>query len=465
MNVVYQRDGKSTTVALTAIDIEEAGRKGDASALRYLGDFHANQRSGGPPNIDSLRSYYEKAAAFGDARAMARLANSYAGGNNDTEKAEGRKWYEKAVNAGHVPSMRRLAGMYRSGQGGPKDLPHALEWLEKGAASGDIAQMYDIVGIHREEGPNKLPEVRKWLEKIVATPKSAIPKDGDATVNQAAFELAVAKIQGIGGPKDLVEGRKLLEKAAADGTVQQARFLLGIFLMGSEGGAPDFVKARFWLERGSKGENADPNAMWALGTIYKEGKGVPKNLREARKWFKMAAERGQDDARKELGQQPRPASPGAELSPEWQSCTGNPNVNLDPQIRSCTALIQSGRETTQTQAGAYNNRGIAYSAKGDTELAMADWNEAIRLDPHFARAYVNRGKAYALKGSYDLAVNDLTEAVRLDSRYTESYVSRGFVFEKKGDNASAIADYRKALSIDPTYQWVKDALKRLGASE
>jgi tetratricopeptide (TPR) repeat protein len=241
--------------------------------------------------------------------------------------------------------------------------------------------------------------------------------------------------------------------------------MLGVFLMGMEGNAPDFVQARFWLERGSKGENADPDAMWALGLIYKEGKGVPKNLTEARKWFKMAADRGQEDARRELGQPPRPARAGGEPPPDRQNCTGNPNTNFDRQISSCTALIQSDRETTETQAAAYNNRGIAYAAKGDTELAIADFNEAIRLNPGFAGTYLNRGKTYALKGNYDLAVNDLTEAVRLDSRYTESYVSRGYVFEQKGDNASAIADYRKALSIDPSYQWVKDELKRLGASE
>ena len=32
-------------------------------------------------------------------------------------------------------------------------------------------------------------------------------------------------------------------------------------------------------------------------------------------------------------------------------------------------------------ADAYNNRGLAYRAKGDYDHAIADYNEAIRLDP------------------------------------------------------------------------------------
>ena len=40
---------------------------------------------------------------------------------------------------------------------------------------------------------------------------------------------------------------------------------------------------------------------------------------------------------------------------------------------------------------AYCNRGVAYANKGDYDKAIADCNEAIRLDPKDAVAYCNRG--------------------------------------------------------------------------
>ena len=63
---------------------------------------------------------------------------------------------------------------------------------------------------------------------------------------------------------------------------------------------------------------------------------------------------------------------GAQLSPEWQSCTGKSDVDWDQQIGACTALIQSDRETTRDKGIAYNNRGAAYYAKGDNDRAIAD---------------------------------------------------------------------------------------------
>ena len=117
--------------------------------------------------------------------------------------------------------------------------------------------------------------------------------------------MAVFKLHGLGGSKDLVEGRKLIDRAAKSGNVPVAPYMFGMFLMNPDGGQ-DFAAARLWFERGAKGENPDPNAMWALGMIYKEGVGVAKNPVEAHKWLKMAADRGHKEAVKDLQGMPAP---------------------------------------------------------------------------------------------------------------------------------------------------------------
>ena len=57
---------------------------------------------------------------------------------------------------------------------------------------------------------------------------------------------------------------------------------------------------------------------------------------------------------------------------------------------------------------AYNNRGIAWVDKKEYDKAIADFNEAIRLDPKDADAYTNRGYAWYAKKEYDKAIADFT---------------------------------------------------------
>lgn len=71
--------------------------------------------------------------------------------------------------------------------------------------------------------------------------------------------------------------------------------------------------------------------------------------------------------------------------------------------------------------------------------AIADYTEAIRLNPEFADACFNRGNAYYGKGQYDDAIADYTEAIRLNPKFAEAYYNRGNAYEAKAE-----ADFTKA---------------------
>ena len=80
---------------------------------------------------------------------------------------------------------------------------------------------------------------------------------------------------------------------------------------------------------------------------------------------------------------------------------------------------------------------------------MADYTEAIRLDPGDPRPYNNRGNLRLSSGDVAGAVADFTDAVRADPRFYLGYLNRALAWKTAGDVERAIADYRRALEVAP----------------
>jgi tetratricopeptide (TPR) repeat protein len=99
-------------------------------------------------------------------------------------------------------------------------------------------------------------------------------------------------------------------------------------------------------------------------------------------------------------------------------------------------------------AMAYRNRGATHGRKGELEQALTDLGEAIRLDPNDPLAPYDRGVVYYKKGEYDLAIADLGEAIRLKPNDAKAYWARGRAFAKKGDADQSKRDQQRAVDLD-----------------
>ena len=104
---------------------------------------------------------------------------------------------------------------------------------------------------------------------------------------------------------------------------------------------------------------------------------------------------------------------------------------------------------TGTTAEDCFQRGIAYFEQGDYELAIAEYDQALTLNPQYAEAYSARGKAHFGLHDFNRAITDCGRAIALNPEYVEAYGSRGNAYHAKQVFKRAVADYDKALTLDP----------------
>jgi tetratricopeptide (TPR) repeat protein len=128
------------------------------------------------------------------------------------------------------------------------------------------------------------------------------------------------------------------------------------------------------------------------------------------------------------------------------------SADPDTRIAGCSAVIQASQGKKGNLYLVYNNRGTAYSRKGNHALAIQDFSEAIRLNPNYANLYHNRGVDYYAERDYDHAIQDYSDAIRLSPDYADAYYDRGnayggrgVAYDKKDDYAHAILDYNEAI--------------------
>jgi tetratricopeptide (TPR) repeat protein len=119
-------------------------------------------------------------------------------------------------------------------------------------------------------------------------------------------------------------------------------------------------------------------------------------------------------------------------------------------IAACTRRIESGEVKAHELAVMLDHRGLAVRRKGDIDRAIADFDEAIRLDPNFAEPVFRRAMVWAYnRSNVERAVTDLDHAIVLDPGFANAFFQRGLLHARQGDADHAIADFEAAIRLDP----------------
>ena len=132
-------------------------------------------------------------------------------------------------------------------------------------------------------------------------------------------------------------------------------------------------------------------------------------------------------------------------------------------------LWEDVKEKSPHKMRPYLNTGIAHSANGEFEKAIADFQIALEKVPNSIMALNNLGITYTRQHRYEEALAAFDRALAISDKWEEVWNNRGDVFRHRGEFAAALADYDRALSINPQmYQTLSNrgvVLAHLGRDE
>ena len=159
--------------------------------------------------------------------------------------------------------------------------------------------------------------------------------------------------------------------------------------------AGDYAKAL--QESRPLAEKGDPRSQYAMGVLYENGYGVPKDLKQAAAWYLKAAKQGNSDAQYNLGAM-------------YEHGVGM-TVNYAEAARWYRPAAEKG------DIDALSNLGVLYQGgKGvpqDKVLAMALYNVSV--------AYAGKGTTRAMQNRQSLAnqmpVDDVKKALALTEQF------------------------------------------------
>ncbi len=101
-------------------------------------------------------------------------------------------------------------------------------------------------------------------------------------------------------------------------------------------------------------------------------------------------------------------------------------------------------------ARGYLERGASSMAKGEVDLALADFELAVASDPKLPDAWYNRAVARYCKSEFDEALSDLDQTIKLDPAHVLAWVKHGNVQMQRNLPEEAISDFTTALHLKPS---------------
>ena len=95
-------------------------------------------------------------------------------------------------------------------------------------------------------------------------------------------------------------------------------------------------------------------------------------------------------------------------------------------------------------------RAVALAAAGQTDQALEEYGNALKLDPKASLAYLDRGVLLAArKRAYDRAIDDFNRVLSLEPDNVDALVARGDAYSQLKEFGRAMTDLNRAVTLAP----------------
>jgi len=130
-------------------------------------------------------------------------------------------------------------------------------------------------------------------------------------------------------------------------------------------------------------------------------------------------------------------------------------------IAACSQALEQMALPVKDRAATFVNRGILYSHLHEPQLAIADYDRGISMEPTLGEAYVDRGAALIELSRFAEAADEIKKGIAFGSSRLEiAYYDLGMAEDGLGDVRAAYFAYKKATEIEPGFALASSQLSR-----
>jgi len=267
------------------------------------------------PDVPSEET--QRRASAGHLREELELARDYyAGRGVSRDLSQAAYWYRKAAEQGDPAAQVDLGYFYLKGIGMKADVAQAAKWFQRAAASGSLAGKLNLAILYLR-GTGVPQDSHLAITLLNELTKHEDPR-GEAY-------LGLLYMLGVGVERDPRVAERLFDKAAKHQS-PEGEYAMGTLFSVVEGHQHDFPRAATYLRQSSQAgyvpskhslglllvnhpelpqnqgearsllETAACGGTWRssaiLGILYRDGKGVPRDIAAAYQWFMIAEKQG-----------------------------------------------------------------------------------------------------------------------------------------------------------------------------